>query len=223
MKYPGLQAVFLAGLLYLPQARATAIDGDVTGGDTVNSNNGVYLKLAPPLGNPNGTTNSVGSDNFNDYNLYLFDEEQNVLLESDLVVDDTGGVGRPFQEGTLPAGSTFSSHYLFFDPPGTATILVTGCVQFDSEVAAVISSSANLGASDYLANTGVNYEGTSLRGLESNDTYTFSGNEVCVEFRASTPGDYIRVITNFSPVAFEENALCTAIRTRGRRFGVYCF
>ncbi len=223
MRITLILAFLSGGMLPHMQAWATATDGNVTGGDTVNTNNGEYIKLTPPLGNPNGTPNSVGADNFNDYNLYVFDEEQNVQLESDLAVDDIGGDGRPFDNGNLSAGSTFSSHYLFFDPPGSGTSLMTGCVEFDSAVAAVISSSGNLDDSDYLANTGVNYEDTTLRGLESNDSYTFSENEVCVSFNAGTPGDYIRVITNFSPAAFEINSVCAPMKIRGRRFGIYCF
>jgi hypothetical protein len=64
-----------------------------------------------------------------------------------------------------------------FDP-GPATEII-GVVEFNSHVLAIITSTENLAASDFLANTGVRYLSPSARGLES--------------------GDYVRVLTEFSP------------------------
>ena len=100
-------------------------------------------------------------------------------------------------------GTTVASHYVFFDPNGTTSI--DGTVDFDSDVLAIISSTANLGASDFLANTGVNYLDPTLRGLEAGDDVTISGpRQIRFDTTASSPGDYVRVLTVFSPSAVPE-------------------
>jgi hypothetical protein len=59
-----------------------------------------------------------------------------------------------------------------------------------------------LADSDFLANTGVTYLNDGLRGLESVDSVTITGlNTIEVDFFAGSPGDYIRVLTDFSPGA----------------------
>jgi hypothetical protein len=118
----------------------------VTGG-SAQAAGGVFVKLTPPLGNPLGTPNSVGNNTFQSPNLYGFDEDQNIVLSAPLVVD----VG----SSPLPAGSTIASHYVFFDPGPSQSIV--GTVDFDSDVLAIITGRANLANSDFLANTGVNY------------------------------------------------------------------
>ena len=51
-------------------------------------------------------------------------------------------------------------------------------------------------------NLGVTYENPTLRGLESGDTVTITGlKTINVDWSAGSPGDYIRVLTNFSPSA----------------------
>lgn len=169
-------------------AQATIISGSVTGG-TAQTAGGVFVELTPPLVNPYGAPNSVGLDNFNSPNMYGFDEDQNIVLGSTLAVD----IGAP-----LLAGTTVASHYIFFDPASPLTI--TGTVTFDSTVLAIITSTGTLFASDFLANTGVNYLNPGHRGLEGADYAAISGtNEITFSANALTPGDYIRVITAYSP------------------------
>ena len=77
-----------------------------------------------------------------------------------------------------------------------------GTVTFDSNILGIISSTDNLGASDFLANTGVTYLEPTLRGLEVDDIVTITGlNTISVDWVARNPGDYIRVITAQSPAA----------------------
>ena len=106
--------------------------------------------------------------------------------------------------GTSPiAGETVASHYIFFDPDPSTTI--TGTVNFDSDVIGIITSTGLLAASDFLINTGVTYLNPGLRGLESGDTASISGlQQISINWRASRPGDYIRVLTQFSPAAVPE-------------------
>jgi hypothetical protein len=181
-------------VLFAVPAGATIIAGTVTGGSAATAG-GVFVKLTPPLPNPFGPANSVGNDTFQSPNLYGFDEDQNILLAALLNVD----VGTT----PIPAGSTVASHYIFFDPgPGQSII---GTVDFDSDVLAIITSTGNLAASDFLANTGVNYLNPGLRGLEPGDSVTISGpRQILFDTTASTPGDYVRVLTTFSPGAVPE-------------------
>jgi hypothetical protein len=170
---------------------ATIIDGNVTGG-TAQTAGGVFVKLTAPLSNLFGAPDSVGNDNFQSPDLFAFDEDQNILLSAPLTVD----VGT----SPIPAGTIVASHYVFFDPGPSQHII--GTVDFDSDVLAIITSTANLAASDFLANTGVNYLNPANRGLEAGDSVTISGpQQILFDTVASSPGDYVRVLTAFSPAA----------------------
>jgi hypothetical protein len=180
----------LAIVISIP-ATATIISGTVTGGSAFAAG-GTFVKLSVPLANPFGPPNSVGNDTFQSPNLYGFDEDQNILLLAPLVVD----VG----SSPIPAGTTVASHYIFFDPGPSQSMV--GTVDFDSDVLAIITSTGTLAASDFLANTGVNYLNPGLRGLEVGDSVTISGlRQILFDTTASTPGDYVRVLTKFSPGA----------------------
>ena len=172
---------------------ATIIGGAVTTGT------GTFNILTPPLANPHGPPNSVGNNTFQDNNLYGFDEDQNVLVgPGALSVNEIVGGG----PGTIAAGTEVASHYVFFDPRPTTS--QAGYVDFDAKILAVITSTGNLLASDYLANTGVNYLNPTARGLEAGDSATIDGllnYRLRVDWTASTPGDYVRVLTEHSPLA----------------------
>ena len=89
------------------------------------------------------------------------------------------------------------SHYIFFDPDLTESMI--GTVNFNSNVLAIITSTGNLANSDFLANTGVNYLNPTERGLEVGDSVTISGpRQISFNTSAMTPGDYVRVLTEFS-------------------------
>jgi hypothetical protein len=172
-------------------ATATIIGGSVTGG-TAQTAGGTFVKLTVPLSNPFGPPDSVGNDNFQSPNLFGFDEDQNIFLAAPLTVD----VGT----SPIPAGTTVASHYVFFDPGPSLHMI--GTVEFDSDVLAIITSTATLAASDFLANTGVNYLNPGNRGLEAGDSVTISGpRQILFDTFASSPGDYVRVLTTFSPEA----------------------
>ena len=181
-------------LLAVEPVSATIISGDVTGG-TALAAGGTFIKLTVPLANPLGPPNSVGNDTFQTPNLYGFDEDQNIVLPANLIVD----VG----SSPIAAGSTVASHYIFFDPGPSQSII--GTVNFDSDVLAIITTTNHLAASDFLANTGVNYLNPGARGLEPGDSVTISGTrQITFDTTASTPGDYVRVLTVFSPHAVPE-------------------
>src|SRR6266542_1363886 len=190
MKKLAVGVAILVCTTFVP-ATAEIIDGTVTGGSAFAAG-GIFVKLTVPLPNPFGPPNSVGNDTFQSPNLYGFDEDQNILLLAPLTVD----VG----PNPLPAGTTVASHYVFFDPgPGEQVI---GTVDFDADVLAIMTSTATLAASDFLANTGVNYLNPGNRGLEPGDSVTISGpRQILFDTFASSPGDYVRVLTAFSPTA----------------------
>lgn len=172
-------------------AMATIVSGSINMGAA----GSMFQKLTTPLNNPFGMPNSVGLDNFNSPNLLGFDESQNIVLAAPLVVDTVAG-----GTTTLAVGTTVASHYIFFDPLVQSTI--DGFVDFDADVVAIITSTGLLTASDFLASTGVNYLSPTLRGLEPGDTATISGTrQIHVHFSALSPGDYVRVLTAFSPTA----------------------
>jgi hypothetical protein len=192
-----LGLAFMAGILPLllaSPARATIISGDVTGGSALTAG-GVFVKLTPPLNNPFGPPNSVGNDNFQSPNLFGFDENQNIVLTAPLAVD----VG----SSPLPVGTVVASHYVFFDPGPSLHMI--GHVNFDSDVLAIITTTNHLAASDFLAHTGVNYLNPGARGLEAGDSVTISGaRQILFDTTADSPGDYVRVLTAFSPAAVPE-------------------
>ncbi len=149
------------------------------------------------MANPFGSPNSVGNDTFQSPNRYGFDEDQNIVLTAPLIVD--AGMS------PLPIGTIVASHYIFFDPGPSQSII--GTVDFDSAMLAIITSTNNLAGSDFLANTGVNYLNPGLRGLEAGDSVTISGaDQILFDVVASSPGDYVRVLTVVSPGAVPEPA-----------------
>lgn len=177
-----LTAAFSASLLMVGTAGATVLGGAVTSGGPA-----TFVKLAVPL-TTSTPLNTVGQDNFNSPNLYAFDESQNTTLTANL----TGDLGGPLLSGTVVA-----SHYVFYDPVSGR---VKGTIDFDSDILSVLYSTNTLQVTDYLANTGVNYLNPTLRGLEQGDFVTITGaRQITVDLSASSPGDYIRVLTEFSP------------------------
>jgi hypothetical protein len=157
-----------------------------------------FVKLTVPFteSTPN---NTVGNDNFESFDLYGFDEDQNVAVAVPGLTPEIGAF--------LPAGTIVASHYIGWDPillnanPNQAFVM-QGWVKFDANVLAVFTSTASLFASDYLANTGVTYLNPGARGLEAGNQISIDGGDptkINVRWPASTPGDYVRVLTAFSP------------------------
>ncbi len=166
----------------------------MTGG-TAQTAGGVFVKLPVPLPSLFGAPNSVGDDTFQSPNLLGFDEDQNILIPAPLSVD----VGT----SPIPAGTVVASHYIFFDPGPRLRII--GTVDFDSDVLAILTSTGNLAPSDFLAHTGVNYLNPGARGMEAGDSVTINGpRQILFDTFASSPGDYVRVLTAFSPSAAPE-------------------
>tara|TARA_B110000238_G_C16089215_1_gene423034 strand:- start:102 stop:794 length:693 start_codon:yes stop_codon:yes gene_type:complete len=173
--------VIVGFCLLSTQSFASIVSGNVSTGS------GSFINLSGAL------PANVGNDNFQDDNLYAFDEAQNLVLGANLAINvlPAGGAG------TISAGTSISSHYVFFDPAGSTSQI--GTVLFDGPILGIITYTAELLASDSLGSMALNYLNPTLRGLEDNIDSAFvslmNANEVTVDWRASTPGYYIRVIT----------------------------
>lgn len=175
----------LAGVALLGATLASASTGaTVVGGEIVKQlGDGRFVKL---------TTDqpfAVGADTFDDSNLYAFDEDQNILLERPIRVD-LGG-----ENGVIAAGQEVASHYVFFDSINGVQL---GYVDFDAVILGVAAFQDTMAATDFLANTSVDYISLELRGLERGDRIWIDDENpyrLWVFWAGSSPGDYIRVFT----------------------------
>ncbi len=184
------RGIILAVFMMLAHpSNAIIVGGDVTGGKA-KTEGGVFTELSLPFIAPDGTSNTVGDDNFNTFDLYAFNEDQNVTLTETLSVN----IG-----SDISAGTTVASHYVFYDPAGTtSTSTQKGFVEFDAPILGIITTKTLLDISDSLVNDNVTYKSPALRGLESFDVVSIDSgdpNRLLVDWAASTPGDYIRVLT----------------------------
>lgn len=150
--------------------------------------------------------------------LLVWNERQNVTLTSDLRVDRVADASASYVGSDagglfIKAGTIVSSHYLQWDPgfddvTGLSSVnTVQARLQFDSDIFAFITADQKLFDSDAaLGLAGLNYNDFGLRGLEGGDTteYPFEPSDysfVDVRWSATTPGDWTRLITAFSPAA----------------------
>jgi hypothetical protein len=172
-------ALTLALVAMAGPAAATVIDGEIVR----QIGNGSFVKL------DTDEPFAVGNDTFDTPNLYAFDEDQNILLENDIRVD-IGGT-----DGMIEAGTIVASHYVFFD---SLRGIHAGYVDFDAEILGVAAFQETMAATDFLANTSVEYLSVELRGLERGDRVWIDPEDpqrLWVYWAGSSPGDYIRVFT----------------------------
>ncbi len=185
-------------VLFSAAANATLIGYDSCSG----ANDCLIAPTDAPIPNPIVANPNNGL-------LLGWDELQNVTLTSNLYVNrvaDTGAsfIGNDSNGYYIKAGTIVSSHYFQWDPGAGSSSTVTARMNFDSEIFAFITSDANLFASDaQLGLPGFDYADFGLRGLESGDTTNFGpgGDYSLVDIRwtASSPGDWTRLITAYSP------------------------
>ncbi len=183
-----LRHLCIALALAMPatSALATVIDGEIM----QQNGQGKFVKL------DTDEPFAVGNDTFDDENLYAFDEDQNILLDDPIRVDIGG------EEGVIPAGSVVASHYVFFDSLRGIHI---GYVDFDSAILGVATFQDTMAATDFLANTTVEYISIHMRGLEPGDYVWIDKKDphrLWVYWAGSSPGDYIRVFTAKSMGAY---------------------
>lgn len=179
------------------QASATLVDlGACTGANACNITN------TPP--------NPVTQDP-DDGILLAWDEVQNSTLAEDLAVDRVFDETASFikevsGELFIEAGTIVSSHYLQWDPGLGSATRVDTTISLDSQVFAFITDTQKLfDSDDALGLAGIDYNDFGLRGLESGDTTVFNGANVDISWSASSPGDWTRLITAFSPGGVGDN------------------
>jgi len=131
---------------------------------------------------------AVGDNSFDtDGVFYTMNEAQGAVLAAPVAVDG----------GAVAAGTAVDSHFLWFDPLNTQRISAT--ITFSGKILGVIVSRAGLIATnDLLGLAGMTYLTPRLVGLEAGDGYSFLDNVLTIDWRSSTPGDHIRVITEAS-------------------------
>tara|TARA_B110000495_G_C22985432_1_gene579709 strand:+ start:697 stop:1191 length:495 start_codon:yes stop_codon:yes gene_type:complete len=138
--------------------------------------------------------------------LLAWNEIQNHTLISDIKVDRVFDQNASFVEAVsggyvLKAGTVVSSHYFQWDPGNGSATRVSGTIQLDAQVFAVLTADQNLFDSDFLGLPGVNYNDFTLRGIESGDTTTFNGSDLDFSWFTGSPGDWVRVLSAYSPIA----------------------
>jgi len=187
MTRPTLTAIFIAALATTPlPAMATVIGGKIMKQNGAGSF--VKLDTDEPI--------TVGYDTFDDDNLYAFDEDQNILIDAPVRVDIGG------EDGVIAPDTVVASHYVFFDSLRGVHI---GYVDFDSAILGIAAFQDTMAATDFLANTDVEYISPELRGLERGDIVwidTEDPHRLWVYWAGSSPGDYIRVFTAKSAGAY---------------------
>ncbi len=164
-------------------AEASILLGEVTGGRAF-TKGGTFVVLDPPI-------SVVDRNNLQSFNLWGFDEDQAVLLNSPLEVNQGYGIG-----DFVPTGTLVSSHYVIFDPKGYTRMI--GYVEFDNDILGVMTKRKTLLASDFLGHDSVFYINSSLRGLEGGNRVWVEENNprrLYINTTASSPGDWVRVIT----------------------------
>lgn len=167
----------IAALATAGTANAAVVMGELTGGSSF-INGGSFQILNPMPGF------SVGNNVQQSDNLFAFDEQQGVTLAAAV-----GGVA---------AGTVVNSHYVFYDPDDLETGI--GYVDFDGDILGVLTAKGQMDSTDALLGNGnVNYISVALRGLENADSFNVVGNRLNIDFRAASPGDYIRVLTTAVP------------------------
>ena len=141
----------------------------------------------------------------NDGLLLVWREQQNVLLPRDVRVNRVLTQNAAFNGPVIRAGTVVSSYYLQWDPLHPRG-RVSATLQFDDTVAAAITEDHELFATDpVLGLPTLDYADFTLRGLEPEDEITFDGTRVDIVLRASSPGDWVRLITLQTAGSIEDN------------------
>lgn len=173
-------AAVLTSVLFTPLGFASLIS--VTG-------DGSILGNAP---------NRVGNNNETNTEQWGFNEQQGILLTTDLAVDG----------GTIPAGTWVDSHMIFLNQPRdpqSGSLATRARWTFSGIILGVMSDQGGTleaASNSLLGATGTLYPGSfGNRGMENNDGYLGVGTSVLgVRMIVTQPGDWIRVVTRSAAV-----------------------
>jgi len=139
------------------------------------------------------TLNNVCQDqNQSNASIRAFDENQCVTLKDDLVTD----------QGVIPAGTEVSCHIARFDP-ANPPLTRQGGIVFDAPIIGVISTSADLNASDDPCGLDTTtYCQEDFRGLEPTQADAYQRVGECglkVKMEVTDFQDQVRIITECCP------------------------
>jgi len=169
------QSAIAIGLMTVLSAQTNAAVVDVS---AITGANSSTVALTNVVSNPNTNLLSV------------WNEQQNYTLTSDLVLESGG---------TLMTGTQISSHFLFWDPSSNKSMNAT--INFDADILGYFFEEATITNTNYLSAAGTTFTSSfNNLGLESNDSTSFTGSTLDIAWKASSPGDSIRVITAVSAV-----------------------
>jgi MYXO-CTERM domain-containing protein len=192
--------------LAIPVLAVTRAEATILGYDTCVSQLNSCLIAPGQATIPNPVT-----PNPNNGILLGWNEVQNFTLTDDLRVDRVANpnatyVGQDASGFFIRAGTVVASHYFQWDPLQGGSQSIQARIRHDSDIFAFITSDQNLFDSDaQLGLPGIDYSVFALRGLEPGDLTSFApGGDpklVDINWAASTPGDWTRLITAFSPTA----------------------
>jgi hypothetical protein len=175
-----LAACLAAGAAFAPAPAQAAL---VAGPDIIPA-------PASVINNPPGATNDHQQG---------FNERQGVLLAAPITTDS----------GVIPAGTWVDSHMIFLNIEGTTlTSDENETWTFDGQVLGVMSDgtgSLEVASTPVLGAAGTTYPAApfAARGMEANDGYTVSGNQIIVSMHVTQPGDWIRVVTAVREVSLD--------------------
>lgn len=163
--------------------------------------------------------------------LMAWNEKQNVKLRSNLPVDRVFDPSAPFVERTsdgfvIKAGTVVSSHYIQWDPGRGSESSVRALIHADSQIFAFITDDQKLFETDTaIGRTGLNYNDFKNRSLENEDKTAFQGKGVKINWRATSPGDWTRLITAYSPTAASQakNETHTIVIDGSKHSGGTCY
>ena len=157
------------------------LGGVITGGQALTLG-GEFVQLCDPIG-------PVGDNNFDSFDLFAFEEQQGVELTEPLALDAVSSIA---------AGEVVSSYYVVWDPVPLNRVIAT--ITFPDDIIGVIVDRAELQASEFLGDASAIYLNPGQLGLESGDTFSFSGPDLSINFNAGSPGDSVRVILGSASV-----------------------
>ncbi len=192
-----LKTIILTGVT-LSLFISFSANATITGFSSCSGANSCDVTTTPP--------NPIAQDPNNGI-LLAWNEVQNITLTEKLYVDrvfdnSASFVGNDSGGLFLKAGTIISSHYFQWDPGNGSNTRVNATINTDSQVFAFITASQKLFDTDALLGLpGLDYADFGLRGLESGDTTLFNGDAVTISWNASSPGDWTRMLTAFSPTA----------------------
>lgn len=163
---------------------------------------------------------------------FTWNEAQDFILTSPLIVNASApGLydnAADLVNSTLGIGTHVSSHYIHFDSPGSGAATISNAsVTFDAIIIGVIcintsAADANLDDSDYLGAPTLFTHAEPARGLEFSanfDNFRISPDQHTIFFNLgiTSPGDFIRVITQVPTPGTAALAACWLTLARRRR------